>query len=293
MTWTLESSDFMQWYCDSSNEVIDKLFCCSYLEAQVCGEAEAYIQKRGTTLPSEWLYEDELRDDTVVRSVAECRSDASERAVSSIRGLEDSGVLNFAEEEDAKAPVREDNDRAYFMIDKEPSPSSCRRSPSFMTGTTASMNTTYSYDSVGATSYDTAGTSSCRVLASSSRDRETDFDYDANDDGSYVDDDWDYLSDVQLADQDSTTFKKGNHDKYFVPIEKHDRSVVNRQKGSSNRIFSNSSSGDMTMMMMTTKQSKQQQRHRQQRSSSSTSSSYGRSRQQHLHFDEIDDVSLF
>lgn len=61
MAWGLKSSSFLQWYSDTSGIIIDRMCCCSYLDAQVCGDSEAaYYRSRSTTVPTEWLHEDEL-----------------------------------------------------------------------------------------------------------------------------------------------------------------------------------------------------------------------------------------
>jgi hypothetical protein len=62
MTWDLELSArrFLQWCSKNSDDIIDRICCCSYLDSQVCGEVETrdHYNIRSTTLPTEFIVDD-------------------------------------------------------------------------------------------------------------------------------------------------------------------------------------------------------------------------------------------
>ena len=59
MNWVVKTSGFLEWDLnDTVGTILDRMCCCSYLD--VCEETEAtYYKTRATTVPIEWLTEDE------------------------------------------------------------------------------------------------------------------------------------------------------------------------------------------------------------------------------------------
>jgi hypothetical protein len=109
MAWGARSSNFVEWYSNKSFMILDKMCCCSYVDAQVCGEVpvDDYYKKRSTTIPTEWI------DDPL----------------SPFGMTNGGGKHKFIQ---------------YDTLDLHSS--SCKLSPSFGTTTTVTMQTQQSYD---------------------------------------------------------------------------------------------------------------------------------------------------
>ena len=62
MVWQMRSSNFSRWYCKSTGIILDRLCCCSYLDAQLRDElrSKEYFDKRSTNLPTEWISDEDL-----------------------------------------------------------------------------------------------------------------------------------------------------------------------------------------------------------------------------------------
>ena len=115
MAWGPRSSNFVSWYSNKSFIILDKMCCCSYVDAQVCGEVpvDDYYKKRSTTIPTEWILNPEFSEDV--------------DPLSRFKRTNGDGKLKFSK-----------HDRLGVH------PSSCKPSPS--TATTVTMQT-QSYDS--------------------------------------------------------------------------------------------------------------------------------------------------
>jgi hypothetical protein len=139
MAWGLHSSNFVKWYSKKSCMILDKMFCCSYVDAQVCGEVpvDDYYMKRSTTIPTEWILNSE-----------------------------------FSEDDDPLSPFKRTNGdgKRKFSKYNRPGlhPSLCKLSPSFGTATTVTIQTqSYEDDS------DSRSVSSCETVRAANRGTET------------------------------------------------------------------------------------------------------------------------
>ena len=114
MAWGHRSSNFVRWYSNKSFTILDKMCCCSYVDAQICGEVpvDDYYKKRSTTIPTEWMFNPEFLED--------------DDPLSRFKRTNGDGKLKFSK-----------HDR--LGVD----PSSCKLTPS--TATTVTMQT-QSYD---------------------------------------------------------------------------------------------------------------------------------------------------
>jgi hypothetical protein len=130
--------------------ILDKMCCCSYVDAQVCGEVpvDDYYKKRSTTIPTDWILNPEFSED--------------DDPLSRLKRTKGYGI-----------PKLSKHDRLGLH------PSSCKLSPSFGTATTVTMQT-QSYDDT-----ESRSVSSCEtVRAANSRSTET-WRFDASEAASY------------------------------------------------------------------------------------------------------------
>jgi hypothetical protein len=161
MAWGLRSSNFVKWYSNTSGTILDKMCCCSYVDAQVCGEVpvDDYYKKRSTTIPTEW-------------------------------------ILNpgFSEDDDPLYRFKRTNGDRISKCDRPGLyPSSCKMSPSFGTATTVTMQTQSDDDS------DSRSVSSCETVRAANRSTET-WRFDLSEAASYdLDSSFDSTFDLEIA----------------------------------------------------------------------------------------------
>ncbi len=114
MAWGPRSSNFVEWYSNKSCMILDKMCCCSYVDAQVCGEVpvDDYYKKRSTTIPTGWILNPEFSED-------------------------DDPLFRFKRTKDYGKPKYSKHDKLALHA------SSCTLSTSFGTATTVTMPVSY------------------------------------------------------------------------------------------------------------------------------------------------------
>ena len=87
MYWNLNPSQFLMWaYSDKGSMAMDRLCCCSYIDAQACGEVETYdyyyfTSRKPTTVPTEWI-DQELHEDNEKSTKADKDNDSNNKTSS-------------------------------------------------------------------------------------------------------------------------------------------------------------------------------------------------------------------